>query len=97
MLLGGADDDDGRLDVRIRTVPLALVHHHDCCGCVSLRPYYRSDGLLAAMGDRDVYPVGQSDRALDTCIHRVAPRQGRRSAKSVTSNLTEAPGRTSTL
>ena len=31
MLLGGADDD-GRLDVWIRSFPLALVHRHDCCG-----------------------------------------------------------------
>src|SRR6516165_12099094 len=75
MLLGGADDD-GRLDVWIRSFPLALVHRHDCCGRVSLRPHYRSDGLLAAMGDRDVHPVGQPDRALDSCIHRVARREG---------------------
>jgi hypothetical protein len=38
-------------------------------------------GILAALVDRNVHPTGQSDCALDSCIHGLARREGRISAQ----------------
>lgn len=40
-------------------------------------PYSQPHWLLTAMVDRDVHPAGQSDCALDSCIHRMARRKSR--------------------